>query len=197
MREETPLLPSAGAPTWDTGALAQALHASPTEIGDPAFGHGLRFALGGDNEPNLDIYPASGVLRLCLSNIELTLYDLTPPSTAPAQVVFEQEQADGRLCHLSLTSRGEVTLLVVPLVESPNGEPRRVWTDVDAIGSVRGAVAVGSGERYLEGEQLEEDAYLRGLEALAPPHGIDEYGLDDAVTRRLLDEGLGRDHEGS
>jgi hypothetical protein len=98
-------------------AIAQALQARPQLIEDQAFGPGFRFAVGASQEPNLDLYPASGVLRFSAGDVELTLYRAAPPIIAQQQIVFEREEHEG-LRHLALTRKGEITLLLVPLPQT-------------------------------------------------------------------------------
>jgi hypothetical protein len=154
--------------TWNQEALAQALGSTPSPIEDAAFGPGLRFALPGSSEPNMAIYPDTGVLRVATHDAEVTLYHVTPPTIAAGQVVFERKSED-HLRHLSITGRGEVTLLSVP----------REPASVQAVHSETGA------------SLTDEEAYLRSLETAERPGTVDEYGFDDGEMRRLLNEGLG------
>jgi hypothetical protein len=111
--------------TWDVASLAQALNTTPQAIDDSPFGQGWRFVVGEGSAPSLDLYPAAGVLRLVLENTEVTLHSLAPPIVGAEQLIFEPVQAGTVLRHLSVTRRGEVTLLLVPLAETPDLTFRR------------------------------------------------------------------------
>lgn len=170
MSEERPLPLSQGENTWDLQTVAQILQTSPETISDTSIGVGLRYVLGAANGLTLDVYPKARELHLHTTNTAIRLRHLNPPTIAASQIVFEYEQPGQQLRHLSVTSRGEITLLVAPLSDPPSDAVRRVTPLTN---------------------HPDDEAYWKSLIESEPPTTIDEYGFDEAELRRLLDEGPG------
>jgi hypothetical protein len=149
----------------DHEAIAQALGTTAQRIEDADLGAGMRYTVGEAAGISLDLYPLVGAVRLRQHDTEVALFRLNSPILAPNQVVFEREDEAG-LCHFSVTAKGEVTLLLVPL-----------------------AVAV---PHLLDPPLADtgEGAYVESLAHLEPPPASD-YGFDDAEYARLLSEGFG------
>jgi hypothetical protein len=170
--------PPAAAPnqsTWDIAAIARALDTPPTPLPNAGSGEGFSFLVGEVSpfrpfrQVIFELIPSARALRLITPGLSVEIDDLRAPTTTLNQVVFERQDA-ARLCHLSLTRKGEITLLEVPL------------------SLVSDAAQSGSG-----GLPGEDAAYADCLATQTAPFGTDDYGFDEAELRRRLDAGLGTD----
>jgi hypothetical protein len=103
---------SAG-PDWDVGAMSHALNDQPQERIDGAFGSGTRFRLGPGRAVELDIFPATGVVRVTAPDMQLALFDQAePPTVASTSIVFTRSEPAHR--SLAITNEGTITLVATP-----------------------------------------------------------------------------------
>jgi hypothetical protein len=134
-----------GQPVWDVAAIAEALGSGEHEdFCDNEYGAGSSIWVGRRNEAQsavdfraqVDLYPAAGVIRLLGINrlpdgaytvgVDLTLNPVQPPRIVGNRVIFEYIDVGEEVRYFSLTSTGEVTLLVAPFVAAPDGDERRL-----------------------------------------------------------------------
>ncbi len=110
-------------PSWDVGALSEALGATPDIATDVAHGTGVGWWLGPDHTTHLEAFPQSGVVRITGQDLQLALFRQNrPPVIEPSgNVVFEiQAEPAGRW--LSVSPRGEATLFYDPQATTTRAE---------------------------------------------------------------------------
>jgi len=104
------------APTWDVGALAQALDSDPAPMPDLEAGAGFSFMVGevGPFRPFrqviLEILPIARTVRLISPGLLLELDEVSLPIVTSDQVIFEWAEPGSGERSLVLTKGGEVSL---------------------------------------------------------------------------------------
>lgn len=95
--------------------LANALGSPPESTRDVGWGEGRSYPVGPDPDSSsrLEVFPASGVVRITASDAQITLFHQPPPTIAGDQVSFEQERAQGGMA-LRLTRDGRLRLDLIP-----------------------------------------------------------------------------------
>lgn len=95
--------------------LANALGSQPESTRDVGWGEGRSYPVGPepDGSSRLEVFPASGVVRITTGDAQITLFRQPPPTIDGDQVSFEQERAHGGLA-LTLTRDGRLRLDLIP-----------------------------------------------------------------------------------
>jgi hypothetical protein len=94
---------------WDLDAISRSLHDAPREHSDRVFGAGVRFRLGRQQETDLELFPAAGVVRVTAPDLQLALFGQEEaPTVATAGIVFTRDQPSHR--SLAIAAEGTITL---------------------------------------------------------------------------------------
>lgn len=105
----------AGDVAHDVLAAALRSHAEATH--DIGWGAGRRYQVGPnpDADTHLELFPASGVVRVTTTDAQLTLFRQPPPTIEGDRVSFRQEHSHGKL-DLTLTHDGRLRLELTPVM---------------------------------------------------------------------------------
>lgn len=112
--------PSSEAPAsddWPLEQLATQLDAEREPVSDPAFGPGERLLVGPDDALALELYPASGALRLTSGHSRIELFQQAVPSLQDDLLLFSRDHGDEEV-QLAVDRQGTIALRVLPYAAS-------------------------------------------------------------------------------
>ncbi len=104
------------AASWDMSALSWSLDVAAEARIDVAHGEGVAYRLGPGPGTLLELFPATGTVRLTGQDVQLTLFRQDPPRLADEGLVFELATEPRRRWLSVSPTTGEVLLFYDPSV---------------------------------------------------------------------------------